>query len=65
MFEYKPLLKERTEQQERLTDLQAKREHLKRQYLRFYQMKKKVKDKQTEERVEKYKRQILRMLGRE
>ncbi len=65
MFYYDKLLKERIAQQERLTNLRAKREHLKRQYLRFYQMKKKVKDKQIKERIEKYKRQILRMLERE
>jgi len=65
MFESKKSLKKEEERQEELDALFARREHLKRQYIHFYQMKKKVKGKKMEDKVECYKRSILRMLGRD
>ena len=45
-------------------DVFTKKEHLKRQYLRYYQMEKKIKDKHKREKASLIKRQLMRMLGR-
>ena len=53
---------------ERLSEHDAifmRREHLKRQYLRYYKMEKIIKNKKKSEQVAKIKRQILRMMGRD
>ena len=65
MFEDERSLKKEAERQEDLDALFARREHLKRQYIHFYQMKKKVKNKRMEDKIEAYKRSLLRMISRE
>ena len=53
------------ETNQRMEDMFMKREHLKRQYLRYYKMEKIIKDKKKSEQVAKIKRQILRMMARD
>lgn len=53
------------ELRQRRDDVFMRREHLKRQYLRYYKMEKIIKNKQKAAQVAKIKRQLLKMMGRE
>ena len=46
-------------------DIETRREHLKRKYLRLHHMERKVEDYRKLKEVTKMKRQVLRMLGKE
>ena len=46
-------------------DIQIRREHLKRKYLRLHHMERKVSDYKKLKEITKMKRQVLRMIGKE
>lgn len=58
-------IEQEAHEKEKDIDIMAKREHLKRQYLRFYQMERKIKDPKKQEQISRMKRQMLRIIGRE
>ena len=65
MFENKKSLKKEEEWQEELDALFARREHLKRQYLRYYKMEKIIKEQNKREKVNAIKRKIMHMIARD
>ena len=65
MFNIDELPEDSVVKHETVNDVFMRREHLKRQYIKFYKMEKKIKNKRMREKVARYKRQVLKLLGRE
>ena len=53
------------EANQRMEDIFIRREHLKRQYLRYYKMEKVIKDRKKSDQISRIKRQILHMMARD